>query len=189
MRTRRTLHTRRTLVRLSIITQRIIRMIQLPVDIRVSATTDFRLPFPLNRAAVHGASTACRCAGKFHIIFISIYDKLAPSIPSSRIFQDISSSSVSLTLARSLAYGEQTSFFCNRRSTLPHTDCKLLCYNFLSINWLSLLVFLSLPARYTWLYCYTLICVPHVMWRRVRRVFCSFFDRFTVFRSLPLTNV
>lgn len=52
----------------------------------------------------------------------------------------------------------------HRRCTLPHTDCKLLCYNFLSINSLSLLVFFSLPARYILDYnCYTLTCVSHVV--------------------------
>lgn len=59
--------------------------------------------------------------------------------------------------ARASAFARRS----HRRSTLPHTDCKLLCYNFLSIDCLYLCF--SLPARYTWLYCYTLICVPHVV--------------------------
>lgn len=96
---------------------------------------------------------------QYCIIFISISGKLVPH----SIIENVESS----------PRYRQDRFFCirsfmtairsHRRCTLPHTGCKLLCYNFLSINWLSLLVFFSLPARYTWLYCYTLTCVSHVV--------------------------
>lgn len=90
-----------------------------------------------------------RCAYN-RIIFISIYDKIDPLIAryprrQRRTFWGIS---VSLSVS-SIAYDdEQQTSTSNRRSTLPHTDCKLLCYNFLSINWLSLLVFLSTRSVY-----------------------------------------
>lgn len=136
MRTRRTLHTRRTLVRLSIITQRIIRVIQLPID--VSATTDSVIPLSLNDKSSRRARSTeladcvyIRKCASFLFLFMT------SSPPRSlhrerRILQGISSASVCVrSLARSRTTGKRCS---HRRSTLPHTDCKLLCYNFLSIN-------------------------------------------------------
>jgi len=75
--------------------------------------------------------------------------------------------------ARSLARVRRS----HRRSTLPHTDCKCCVIIFYRLIDCLYLCF-SLPARCTWLYCYTLICVPHVMWRRVLH-FLSIFRLFS----------
>lgn len=151
----------------------------------VSATTDSAPPFPLmttSRAAAHGTRADCmqqrKCSAYTISSFLFLFLMNSPlrSFPRERrIFQGISSSSVCFrSLARSLARIRRANVVLidvAHYLTQIASCCVIIFYRLIDCLYLCF----SLPARYTWLYCYTLICVPHVLWRR----FISYSDRFS----------